>query len=97
MNRITHIHMSTGGYAVEHITDVKGTNSNGTFEYTVPQVVAYLKKGYKFHVVRDGYNIEVTHQTSAAGHEYIKTKPDATKVDNLLSLPRFTPSRLVGV
>ena len=81
--------MSTGGYAVEHITDVKGTNPNGVFQHTVPQVVAFLKQGYQFHVVRDGYNITVTHATSAAGHEYIKTRPDSTTKDNLLSLPRF--------
>lgn len=81
--------MSSGGSTLEHITDVKGTNSNGSFEYTVPAVVSYLKQGYKFHVVKDGYDIQVTHSVSASGREYIKTKPDSTLKDNLLSLPRF--------
>ena len=81
--------MSTGGTTVEHITDVKGTHPTGNFQNTVPQVVSFLKQGYNFHVVRDGYNITVTHSTSASGREYIKTKPDATTKDNLLSLPRF--------
>ncbi|MBS1504671.1 MAG: DUF3892 domain-containing protein [Bacteroidetes bacterium] len=90
MNRITHIRMSAGGTSVEHIIDVKGTNSNGTFEYTVPQVVNYLKQGFQFHVVRFGYNIEVKWERNPhTGREFIKTYPDSTKVDNLLSLPRF--------
>ena len=89
MNKITHIRMSAGGTSVEHITNVKGTSDNGTFTNTVAEIVAYLKKGYQFHVVRDGYNITVTYSTSSSGLEYIKTKPDSTTKDNLLSLPRF--------
>ena len=91
MNKITHIRMSQGGTSVEHITDVKwiNTSTNAVSESTVAQVVAWLKQGYQFHVVRDGYNITVTHATSSLGREYIKTKPDSTTKDNLLSLPRF--------
>lgn len=81
--------MSTGGYSVEHITDVKYTNTNGSHQATVPQVVSWLKSGFKFRVVRDGFEIAVTYSTSASGREYIKTKPDSTTKDNLLSLPRF--------
>jgi hypothetical protein len=88
-NQITHIRKPNVNSSHEHITDVKGTNSNGTFQYTVPQVVAYLKQGYQFHVHRAGRTIPVTHQKSAAGNEYIKTQPDSTLKDNLLSLPQF--------
>jgi hypothetical protein len=89
-NQITHRRMSTGGYLLEHIVEVKGINTNGSsFQNTVPEVVAYLKKGYQFHVHRGGYDIAVMYERSASGREYIKTKPDSTKVDNLLSLPVF--------
>ncbi len=88
-NRITHIRKSNANSSHEHITDVKGTNSNGEFQLTVPQVVAYLKQEYPFFVHRDGRTISITHQKSAAGNEYIKTEPDSTQKDNLLSLPQF--------
>lgn len=83
--------MSSGGTSVEHITDVKwlNTSNNVTTQSTVAQVVAWLKQGYQFHVVRDGYNITVTYSVSSLGREYIKTRPDSTTKDNLLSLPRF--------
>ncbi len=83
--------MSSGGTSVEHITDVKWVNTqdNATVQSIVAQIVSWLKQNYQFHVVRDGYNITVTHSTSSLGHEYIKTRPDSTLKDNLLSLPRF--------
>jgi len=83
--------MSSGGTSVEHITDVKwiNTQNNAVVESTVAAIVAWLKQNYEFHVVRDGYNILVTHATSSLGREYIKTRPDSTLKDNLLSLPRF--------
>lgn len=88
--RIKEIRLSSGGYNEEHITEVKGTSDGGTnFTETVAQVVGYLKSGMKYYVSVGGNTIDVTHSTSSAGREYIKTKPDATKVDNLLSLPRF--------
>lgn len=88
-NQITHIRKPNVNSSHEHITDVKGTNVNGTFQYTVAQVIAYLKQGYQFHVHRAGRTINVTYQKSAAGNEYIKTEPDSTQKDNLLSLPQF--------
>lgn len=88
--KITHVRLSSGGYSVEHITDVKGISDNGTaFTETVAQVVMYLKRGLRYYVSVGGYTIDVTHSTSASGREYIKTKPDSTSKDNLLSLPRF--------
>ena len=90
-NRITHIRKPNVSSIVEHITHVKGTTSEGkTFELTVPQVVEYLKKGnYYFYVQVGTRQVAVTHQKSAAGNEYIKTEPDSTTKDNLLSLPQF--------
>lgn len=89
-NRITHVRMSAETDSAEHIVRVKGTNSNGNWENSVPEVVSYLKTGnYSFYVHAANRSINVTHQKSAAGNEYIKTEPDSTKRDNLLSLPRF--------
>lgn len=88
--KITHVRLSSGGTTVEHITDVKGVNDNGTgFTETVAQVVMYLKRGLKYYVSVGGNTVDVTYSTSALGREYIKTKPDSTTKDNLLSLPRF--------
>ncbi|MBO0953231.1 DUF3892 domain-containing protein [Fibrella forsythiae] len=90
-NRITHIRKPNASSEVEHITDIKGSHTNGTitFQYTVAQVVQYLKDGYSFYVQVGSTQVSVTYQKSAAGREYIKTKPDSTQKDNLLSLPQF--------
>lgn len=89
-NRITHIRKPNVNSTVEHITHVKGTNNTGEWSCSVPEVIAYIRTGnYQFHVERGGYRIDVTIATSAAGNDYIKTRPDATLVDNLLSLPQF--------
>jgi hypothetical protein len=88
--KVTNIRMSSGGSSVEHITDIKCVNEGGTvYQETVSQVVGYLKKEMSYYVSVAGYKIDVTYSTSALGREYIKTKPDGTQKDNLLSLPRF--------
>jgi hypothetical protein len=87
--QITHIRKPNASSNVEHITDVKGVNNNGKFELTVPQVIIRLKQRERFYVKVGRDEIDVTYQTSAAGREYIKTKPDQTLNDNLLSLPHF--------
>lgn len=89
-NRITHIRKPNVDSDVEHITDVKGVNqNNGELQLTVPQVIAYLKEGHRFFVRVGSDEIDVTYQRSASGKEYIKTRPDRTLRDNLLSLPQF--------
>lgn len=90
-NRITHIRKPNVNSSHEHITDIKGLRPDGlSFESTVAVVIANLKTGnYNYHVERAGRTINVTHQKSMAGNEYIKTAPDSTQKDNLLSLPQF--------
>lgn len=89
-NRITHIRKPNVNSSVEHITHVKGGTGTGVFELTVKEVIDYLKKGnYEFFVQVGLSQVQVTYQKSAAGNEYIKTKPDGTLKDNLLSLPQF--------
>jgi hypothetical protein len=87
--KITEVKLSSGGYKEEHIIEVKGVSDSGTaFHETVPQVVSYLAT-YRYYVSIRGNTIDVIHQKSSTGHEYIRTKPDGTTTDNLLSLPRF--------
>lgn len=85
-NRINCITKPHSHSELEHITHVGGVNpQNGRFYITRDEVIAYIKKGTTFHVVAGGYKIPVEIATRN-GVEYIKTKPDATKKDNLLSL-----------
>ena len=87
--KITHVRLSSGGYAEEHITDVKGVSDSGVnFTETVEQVVGYLKT-MRYYVSINGNTIDVISQKSSSGKDYIRTKPDGTTTDNLLSLPRF--------
>jgi len=88
--KITHVRLSSGGYAEEHITDVKGVSDSGVaFIETVPQVVSYLKIDIRYYVSIGSNKVDVIHQKSFLGKEYIRTKPDGTTKDNLLSLLRF--------
>lgn len=88
--KITHVRLSSGGYNEEHITDVKGISDGGSaFTETVAQVVSYLKLNIRYYVSVNGNTIDVIHQKSSSGNDYIRTKPDSTTKDNLLSLPRF--------
>ena len=88
-NRITHIRKPDVNSELEHITHVKCVSTNGEFTLTVPAVIDYLKQNYVFYVQAAGRQVNVTHQKSAGGNEYIKTEPDSTRKDNLLSLPQF--------
>ena len=94
-NRITHIRKPNVNSTHEHITHVKVvTDPPGStiHELTVPDVIKYLKSTnpvYEFYVLVGTSRITVTHQKSSNGNEYIKTRPDHTTKDNLLSLPQF--------
>jgi hypothetical protein len=87
--KITEVKLSSGGYKEEHIIEVKGVGDSGSaFHETVKQVVGYLAT-YRYYVSIKGNTIDVITQKSSAGNDYIRTKPDSTTTDNLLSLPRF--------
>jgi hypothetical protein len=71
----------------EHITHVGGVNSEGAFwYYTRLEVADMIDSGrYNFHVKVGRYDIPVTTYVRN-GVKYIRTAPDETTKDNLLSL-----------
>jgi len=72
----------------EAIQRVGGIEENGSrFNITREQCYDYIQKGEKFHVVVGRNDVTViAYQINGHG-KYIRTTPDATKKDNLLSLP----------
>ena len=74
----------------EHITDIKYTEEGTaiTYQQTVAQVISAIDRNVKYYVSRGGRSIPVT-TGSKNGVRHIKTEPDDTLVDNLLSLPTF--------
>ena len=73
------------------IKSVGGYNPNGSV-WKLPladAVKAILESKYKFFVAVGSKSTWVTVAKSAAGHLYLKTEADATRVDNLLYLPEF--------
>lgn len=89
-NRITHIRKPNVHSTAEHITHVRGVNGNNeVFVFTVAQVISYIRLNYVFYVQvgRDRAIVQIG--TSRAGNEYIRTTPDGTVNDNLLSLEQF--------
>jgi len=71
----------------EAIQRVGGISQNGSsFNITREECYDNIKAGHKFHVVVDRYDVNVEAYQKNGSGKYIKTTPDATKKDNLLSL-----------
>ena len=71
----------------EAIQRVGGIEQNGSrFNITRIECYDYIKAGHTFHVKVGHYDVKVEAYERNGG-KFIKTYPDATKKDNLLSLP----------
>ena len=90
--RVTHVRLSAGGYAHEHITDLRwvsyetsksGDSSKSTIVnwIDVEGGTAYVESGTTKVPVRV---VKPSGQTP-----YLRTQANRTWTDNLLSLPRF--------
>jgi hypothetical protein len=89
-NRITHVRKPEAHSTLEHIEALKGTDPDGKeWEATVSDIIFAIKHGREFYVEVGRYKFAAVIATSRAGHEYIRTRPDLTMLDNLLSLPPF--------
>ncbi|MCX2666580.1 DUF3892 domain-containing protein [Leuconostoc mesenteroides] len=85
---ITHVRVD-GEYnkSEDHITDVK--LSDGTFE-SVHQVVGFIDGRMEYFFTDHlGSKAQVESVHPSGRPAYIRTKPNQTTTDNLLSLPRF--------
>lgn len=74
----------------EAITDVGGVRANGTtFNITRETCAADIRSRRESYFVHVGqYKIDVeAYQRVGNGPWFIRTRPDSTKKDNLLSLP----------
>jgi hypothetical protein len=88
--RIIEVHLETPHGAPEHhhhITRVRWTRAPER-EVSREDVVAAIKRGESVYVEVSGDIADVTTE-HVNGVDYIRTKPDRSKRDNLLSLPRF--------
>ena len=86
VNRVTCITKPHPHSELEHITHIGGTSPSGRFYITREKAISFIESGqYHFYVERGGYRVDVE-VASRNGVKYIKTKPDATMRDNLLSL-----------
>jgi Protein of unknown function (DUF3892) len=72
-----------------HITHVGGINADRkTWKLKEEEAIQGIKDGkYEFYVSENGRTVDVIIAVSAQGHEYLKTKADGVRPDNLLSLP----------
>ncbi|WP_430495700.1 DUF3892 domain-containing protein [Leuconostoc mesenteroides] len=85
---ITHVRVdSEYNRSEDHITDVK--LSDGTVE-SVRQVVGFIESRMEyFFTDHRGSKAQVEPVHPSGRPAYIRTKPNQTTTDNLLSLPRF--------
>lgn len=72
----------------ERIKNIGGINADRTrWKFTQAQAIGYIESGtYSFFVSVGGYTTDVIIAVHN-GNKYLKTNPDATGKDNLLSLP----------
>lgn len=86
--RITNVRVDSESYHTEdHITDVK--LSTGSIE-SVANVVSHIDRHAEYYfTARNGSRAQVESVHPAGRTAYIRTKPNQTTTDNLLSLPRF--------
>lgn len=89
--RITAIHLSQGGYAHEHITDVKWTSyeDDSSGQSTKAATIDWIDKGGKAYVASATTKVPVLVIRPQGGTPYLRTYANGTWTDNLLSLPRF--------
>ena len=86
-NKITHVRVQSPGSSEQHITNIK--ISTGT-TYTRAEAVKNIDSGIgHYFTTGDGKTATVVTVHPNSGEPYIRTKPDSTIKDNLLSLPRF--------
>lgn len=84
---IKKVRLSNGGTEEKHITDVE--LAGGTRE-TRSEVVRWIDGGIRYYFTTGaGREADVTTVHPTVGDAYIRTKPDSTIKDNLLSLPKF--------
>lgn len=86
--QIVGVHVESPRTHERHISKVK--LKDGTVE-TRKQVVNYIDNLHLdyYYTVGGGRKPRVITSTSSSGTKYIRTHPDDTTRDNLLSLPRF--------
>jgi hypothetical protein len=73
--------------SVEHITHVGGYGTS-PWKLEVETVITRIEAGLEKFFVRVGqYETDVIVMSPVGRRKYIRTEPDLTKVDNLLSLP----------
>jgi hypothetical protein len=73
----------------ERITDIGGTNSDGS-RWRLPQqdaIKGIETRQWSFFVQAGGFEVEVIVRTSRFGNKYLTTEADGEQPDNLLSLP----------
>lgn len=85
--RITCINKPNRDSPVEHITHVGGFGTS-PWKLPVEDVIRRIESGAEAFFVHVGlYESDVEVVSPPGRRKYIKTRPDATKKDNLLSLP----------
>jgi len=82
------LYVDKGGDHVEHITYL-GT---ATSRYTKRGIIRRIEDdGKQYYTEADGERAYLKVAKTAGGAKYVHTKPDSTKKDNLLSLPKCPP------
>jgi hypothetical protein len=68
------------------VTHVGGVGAQGRWRMTVDEAIRMLDSGTRFTATGGGRTVDVEKAISPAGRPYLRTKPDGTTLDNLLSL-----------
>ncbi|MEC0139738.1 DUF3892 domain-containing protein [Paenibacillus macerans] len=85
-SRVIAVRVEAPGTHEQHITHFK-TNAGTVMDRE--QMLLMLAFGAVYYTLEDGKRAELETAQTDSGTPYVKTKPDYTTRNNLLSLPRF--------
>jgi len=84
--RVTMIRKPGNDDRYEHITDLAGP---GWGPLTVAEVISDMRQGRPYFTSEDGTTAVLQIEQGFFGRLYVRTHPDCTRANNLLSLRRF--------
>ena len=87
----TAIKMNSGCHYSNSLLEIDQIYINGSKDgwYKKERLHDYVKNNPKSITVGSVYGPYVTHAVSSKGEKYVRSTPNNTTLDNLLSLPRY--------
>lgn len=85
-SRIVAVRVASPGTMEQHITDFRTESGNSMSKEAM---IMYLSMNRAYYTIANGVKARLEIARTANNEQYVRTVPDGTTANNLLSLPRF--------